>query len=448
MPDLVVTNWFGDIVSHPKVVAEAHSVQDIIRVLKDPDRYPSPVRAVGSNHSTTECAAADGGTVLKIKMNRILHIGEDTLTVEAGAEHLEMAKELEKRKLQFYVNTEIGSLTAGSAACCGTKDGSMPSEYGQVGSYIIAVKMVLPNGDLLEATEEGQPELMQKVRASYGTFGIIYEVTFRIRPLTPMGVYHQTFRLEDFVRQLPELKARNHSMMFYMFPAARKITVEFRKYNPGASGKPFRFGWKLRNFAWGRAGPRATRLVEKYVPWLRHGVRSLSHSLARFLLVRIGKNDYTIPSDQIISYPPVPGEGRCTFSLFAFPEAEYPRVLSEYFDFCQAYYDKTGYWSSLADVGYYVAMDQKSLLSYSYDTDVMTIDPASTGGPEWEKFLGAFNEFCGNHNGTPLLNQTFGLTAAMVRKAFGARWKAMADARKTFDPNGRLLNDYFRNLFT
>src|SRR5207253_2955175 len=82
--------------------------------------------------------------------NRILSIGTDTVTVEAGAVHIDIAHELEKHKLQFYVNTEIGSLSAGSAACAGTKDASMPGEYGQVGSYIIGVKMVLPSGELLE----------------------------------------------------------------------------------------------------------------------------------------------------------------------------------------------------------------------------------------------------------------------------------------------------------
>jgi len=54
-----------------------------------------------------------------MKMNRILNVGADTLTVEAGATHLDMAEELQKRNLQFYVNTEIGSLSAGSAACAG-----------------------------------------------------------------------------------------------------------------------------------------------------------------------------------------------------------------------------------------------------------------------------------------------------------------------------------------
>ena len=44
-------------------------------------------------------------------------------------------------------------------------------------------------------------------------------------------------------------------------------------------------------------------------------------------------------------------------------------------------------------VGYYVAQDQNSLLSYSYDGNVMTIDPVSTANPGWDQFLAAYNQF-------------------------------------------------------
>jgi D-arabinono-1,4-lactone oxidase len=44
------------------------------------------------------------------------------------------------------------------------------------------------------------------------------------------------------------------------------------------------------------------------------------------------------------------------------------------------------------------------------------------------------------------MNQTFGLTPAMVQRALGDRLRTFAQARQTFDPNGRLLNDYFREL--
>src|SRR5947209_14860571 len=206
MPEITISNWFGDLTSHPRVVVEATSVDALVAILKDPVRYPAPVRAVGSNHSTAPCGVAEGGTLIQMsKLNAILNIGAATVTVQAGALALDIARELEKRGLQFYVNTEIGSLSAGSAACSGTKDASMPGEFGQVGSYITGVKMVLPSGNLLEVTS-AQPELMQQVRSCYGTFGIIYEVTYKVRPIIPMAVRHETFSLDDFLAKLPELK--------------------------------------------------------------------------------------------------------------------------------------------------------------------------------------------------------------------------------------------------
>ncbi len=449
MPDVTVANWFGDIVSHPQVVVDANSVQDIINVLKSPGQYPSPVRAVGSNHSTTACGAAEGGTVIRMKMNRILNISADSLTVEAGAIHIDMAQALAKQKLQFYVNTEIGNLTAGSAACCGTKDSSFPGEYGQVGSYVIGVKMVLPSGDLLEVTD-AQPELMQKVRSSYGTFGIVYEVTYRIRPMLPLAVHHKTFHLAEFIQQLPQLKALNYAMMYYIFPFDDLITVEFRSYNPGASGDPNKIIWPLRNYIWGTSGPKFAHDMEQAIadPKIRYGIIDAFNKLWRFKLENIITSDNTVPADEIIRYPDVANDSRYTFSLYAFPEEQYPSVLSDFFKFCTGYYAQKGYRSNLLDVGYRIAQDQQSLLSYSWDGPVMTIDPVSTANPGWTEFIDAYNQFCNDRNGKPVLNQTAALTPDLAKKAFGGRLATLEQTRKQYDPSERLLNAYFRGILS
>ena len=450
MTDPEVTNWFGDIVSHPKVVVDANSVDDIVAVLKDPAKYPSPVRTVGSNHSTSACGAADGGTLIRMRMNRILNIGPDTITAEAGARHIDMARELEKRGLQFYVNTEIGSLTAGSAACAGTKDASFPGEFGQVGSYVIGAKLVLPNGDLMEVTEAKQPELMQKVRSSYGLFGVVCEVTYRIRSLTPMKVYHETFSLEEFVANLDALKARGESMMYYIFPFSDRITVEFRSYNAGASGEPNRSAWILRNYLWGTLGPKLGHDTEAAVPIpsVRYEVIDGFGAILRFKLENLVRSDHTLPPDQIIDYPPVSDDSRYTFSLFAFPEPAFPAAFTEAMAFARDYYKRVGYRTNLLFVGYRIAQDRNALLSYSYNAPVMTIDPVSTANPGWQTFLGAFNAFCSERGGWPLFNQTWGLTAPMVRKGLGERLETFKAARKEFDPGDRLLNAYFRDLLS
>lgn len=134
--------------------------------------------------------------------------------------------------------------------------------------------------------------------------------------------------------------------------------------------------------------------------------------------------------------------------MFAFPEEDYPVALTDFFQFVRDYYQKNGYRSNLLYVGYWICKDQQALLSYSYNGDVMTIDHVSTANPKWEDFLQAYNHFCSDRNGVPLLNQTYGLTPAIVQKAFGDRLAIMKDARKSYDPDGRLLNDYFRSLLS
>jgi FAD/FMN-containing dehydrogenase len=451
MSQPVVTNWFGDLVSHPKVVVRARSIEHIAEVLKDPARYPSPVRAVGSNHSTAMCGVAEGGTVIEMKdLNRILHIGQDSVTAEAGALYIDIAHELRHRGLQFHVCTEIGNLSIGSAACAGTKDASMPGEYGQVGSYVTGVKMLLPNGNLLQVTEDEDPELMQKIRCSYGTFGVVCEATLRVRQLIPLDVYHKTYTLEQFVGELPELRKANASMMYYLFPFANKLTVEFRRYNRSASGKANWRAWARRNNGWSVLGPLIARWVEAYVPGksLRYHLINRLSAFWRFVLVHRVKSHHTNPIDQTIRYPPVGGRSRYTFSLFAFPVEHFPEILAEFFEFCRDYYQRKGYRSNLSYVGYYICKDQQALLSYSYHGDVMTLDPVSTGSPGWKEFLREYNQFCSARNGVPLLNQTFGVTRDIARRAYGDRLNVIARMQKHYDPEGRMLNDYFRELFS
>jgi FAD/FMN-containing dehydrogenase len=443
-----VTNWFGDLVSHPQAVVEAKSTADVVAILKDPVKYPSPVRAIGSNHSTSPCGVVEGGTlVMMSNMNQIQQITTDTITTQGGAIYIDVAQELAKKNLQFYVNTEIGNLSMGSAACSGTKDGSMPGEYGQVNSYLSAVEMVLPSGEILEI-DESQPELLRQVRSSYGLFGIVTAATFRVRPILPMAVYHETFTLEDFVQRLPELFARNESMMYYVFPFDNLITVEFRKYNPGASGIPNHVIWPLRNYLWGSAGPAFCRQVEAEITdrAIRYGVIDGFCAMWRFKLTNLICSDYTIAAQQMIRYPVPSNDSRYTFSFWAFPEASFADVLAGYFKFSRDYYQQEGYRTNMLSVGYRVAKDQNSLLSYSYDGNAMTVDPVSTANPGWEAFLDTYNELCSNQGGIPLLNQTARVTAAQAQKGLGDRLAVFAKARKTYDPGNRLLNGFFKDL--
>ena len=450
MSEISVSNWFGDVVSKPKVLIEAKSAKEIARILRNSDKYPSPVRAFGSNHSTAPCSAADGGTMIRMRgMNRILQVSEDSVTVEAGAILIDVAHSLQERGLQFYVNTEIGNLSIGSAACAGTKDSSMPGEFGQVSSYCTAMKMVLPSGKLLEVNETDDPELMQVLRCSYGTFGIVTEATFRIRRIQPMEVFHETYSVREFCARLPELWARGYAMMYYMFLYDNLVTVEFRRYNPKAKGMPDQHVWPIRNSLWSRVGPLTCYQAEKNIEdkKARYKIIDAFGGLWRWNLENLIRSKNTVATDQIIRYPDVSDESRYTFSLWAFPEASYSKILPKYTKWVKNYYSTKGYRTNMLHVGYRIAQDQRSILSYSYEGNVMTIDPVSTANPGWRQFLVDYNSWCSDQGGLPLPNQTFGFTREQAQKALGDRLGIVAAKRAEFDPEDRLLNDIFRKLF-
>ena len=95
--------------------------------------------------------------------------------------------------------------------CCGTKDGAfLPDEKGQICSYVTALKIVSPSGTPVEITEPRHPRLMRLVRSSYGLLGIVYEVTFRVTPLRPLRVRHESrdARSEQAVRNIATAEAK------------------------------------------------------------------------------------------------------------------------------------------------------------------------------------------------------------------------------------------------
>jgi FAD/FMN-containing dehydrogenase len=78
----------------------------------------------------------------------------------------------------------------------------------------------------------------------------------------------------------------------------------------------------------------------------------------------------------------------------------------------------------------------------------MTLDPVSTGNPGWEEFIDAYNQFCADRNGKPVLNQTARLTPELAKRAYGGKLGALDQVRKQYDPSGRLLNDYLRGILS
>ena len=360
-----------------------------------------------------------------------------------------MAEELDRHGKQFHINTEIGNVTLGAIACAATKDSSLigSSQYGQASSFVSGVKVVKPDGMVCSFTEDEHPEEMRLLRLSYGLLGVVVEVTLKTQPITALFAEHRIYSLAEFRAVVPELIAQNFALMMYLYPFADRVVLEVRREVPDA--KPNSTGrWWLRNAFWRKLGPMLALAIRRVSP-----TDAIEHSLIRFQdrLIRRGicwfvGGKLTLPHAQIIRHVDDPGDNKFVFSMWSFREDSYFDTLEAYYRFCQEYAEQTGFRCNLPAVGYRIVQDRKALLSYTHDGHALSIDPVSTGGPEWEEFLKAFNAFCSDRDGHPLFNQTKHLTAAQVRKAYGERWDEFARVRAKWDPKDRLLSHYFADL--
>jgi len=448
--DATVHNWDGTWSYRPRVLVTPRTPEDIVAIMRDPVRFPSPVRPAGAMHSTARMNGDDGGTMVDMTaMNRILGFGNDTVTVEAGATHAAVANALKERGMQFYVMTEIGNVTLGAFATAATKDSSFPGGFGQVSSYVTGLRLVTPTGEIKTYTERDDPEEMRLLRSSYGLFGIVFEVTIDVRPTTALAVHHVSLSLPEFRKNFPVYRAQGYAVMYYFFPFARRVVAELRRDNPAVPPTSYR-RWRYRARFWRKYGPAGTQWIAAHFRSrpLRNLADRLHFLLLRQALVRVLHSDCSWPHAQIITYRRDPGSNKYFFSMWAFDEARFFDIFEEYCDFCVDYEKKTGYRCDLPGVGYAIAEDQKALLSYSWDFSTLCIDPTSTGGEDWERFLRAYNDFCCARGGLPLFNQTPFLTREQVKKAFGNRLADFAKARREADPEDRLLDSYFHELLS
>jgi hypothetical protein len=157
---------------------------------------------------------------------------------------------------------------------------------------------------------------------------------------------------------------------------------------------------------------------------------------------------YILDPDKTIDYRKTDAPARYAFTFWAFPRRQWLATLRAYLDFAADHHRRFGFRCNMPLGSYFIRKDQHALLSYSNDGDVFSLDPihAPSDQAAWDRFLREFNEFAASRNGIPLLNQSPFVTRAHCEGAYGPRWTEFSQWVRTVDPDGRMVNPFFRDL--
>ncbi|KAB2338019.1 glycolate oxidase subunit GlcD [Cytobacillus depressus] len=178
--------------SMPDAVIAPKNSEEISKIVKLCNEYKIPIvpRGSGTNLCAGTCPT-EGGIVLLFKhLNRILEIDEEnlTITVQPGVITLEITNAAEAKGL-FYppdpgsmkISTIGGNINENAGGLRGLK-------YGVTRDYVIALEIVLPNGDIIRtggklAKDVAGYDLTRLFVGSEGTLGIITEATLKLIPM-------------------------------------------------------------------------------------------------------------------------------------------------------------------------------------------------------------------------------------------------------------------------
>lgn len=177
--------------SMPDAVVSPRNTKEVAEIVTLCNKHQIPLvpRGSGTNLCAGTCPTQGGIVLLFHHMNRILELDKEnlTVTVQPGVITLDVMKKVEAHGL-FYppdpssmtISTIGGNINENSGGLRGLK-------YGVTRDYVLALEVVLPNGDIIRtggklAKDVAGYDMTRLFVGSEGTIGIITEATLKLIP--------------------------------------------------------------------------------------------------------------------------------------------------------------------------------------------------------------------------------------------------------------------------
>lgn len=218
----------------PDVVVQAHSAEQVSRLLQWANAKGVPVTPWGGGSSVTgQALAVKGGIMLNtMSMNKIIALSDESLMVkvQAGKYGHKLEEELNARGYtlnhspQSLDRSTIGGWVATRAT------GQFSSRYGGIEDLVVGYTVVLPTGEIVKTMNVPRgavgPDLRHVFLGAEGTMGIITDVTLKIFPISEFRLFEAvTFNSVEagvtVMRQIMRLGLKPFLVRFYDVAEAR-----------------------------------------------------------------------------------------------------------------------------------------------------------------------------------------------------------------------------------
>ncbi len=215
-------NWSGYQHGVPAERVAPGSLDELVELMR---KAPAPVRPVGAGHSFSPLVPTDGTLLSLLKFDGLLAHDARALTATfgAGTRLGDVGEPLAAAGQALYNMPDIDQQSLAGAMATATH--GTGRTLGALHSYLTALTLVTPRGEVLECSRERNAEVFDAARVSLGALGVVTRVTLRNLPTHSLKRRVWLEPVEALFERFDELAARHHSFEAYLIPHCSQAAV-------------------------------------------------------------------------------------------------------------------------------------------------------------------------------------------------------------------------------
>ena len=223
------TNWSGIQTSTPKQIFVPKTEQELAERLASTS---GKIRPVGSGHSFTALVPTEDVIVDLARMNGIREYDLDTKTVKVGAgtRLRALAKELSQIGLGLKNMPDVDVQTLGGSFNTATHGAGL--SLAAIHDYIIGFTMVTASGEVLNVTQDSNPDLFSAGKVGLGSLGVITEYTLKVETAFRLHKRLSMMPVEDIL-DMALMAAETHYGFewFYLPGTGQGVVLSYDRTN-------------------------------------------------------------------------------------------------------------------------------------------------------------------------------------------------------------------------
>ena len=383
------------------------------------------VKVAGAGHSFTDIACTDGLMLDLSRMNRVLRVDGDEVTVEAGITIRELGPALAVRGLALENQGDVDAQTIAGAISTATH--GTGGRFANISSQVTAVRLVTARGDVVELRDGDD---LLAARVSLGALGAISSVTLRCVPAFTIHRVDRPLPLDDVLARLEEHVDSNDHFELFVFPFTRTaltLTSQRTDREPRPAGRTqvLLRDVLLENAAL-EAASRAGRRFPTLIPRVNRAlVRAMSPMEHLDLSHRVYANRRTV---------------RFTEMEYAIPRERTAEALERVLALIERRRLPVGF-----PIEVRVVAPDDALLSTAEGRPTGYIAVHLYRGMEFESYFRGVETIMDEYEGRPHWGKRHYQSAATLRPRYPGFGRFLA-VRDRLDPERKFENDYLRRV--